>query len=171
MRAHHEHVAQRGGLRVGRVGGVEQAEVLLRGVGQQVEEGGAGLVLGIDLFGLLHHLERLVIAAGGHAGRAALAEIADEDGEDAAGAGSLALRRGEDGVDLLIGHRHLVDDVVELRLGFGGEAVDADSVTSRMIVGSGVPVLISASMRGAGLLLDLGQACRASWRARRGRPT
>ncbi len=81
-------------------------------------------MLGIDLFGLLHHLERLVIAAGGDAGRAALAEIADEDGEDAAGAGRLALRRREDGIDLLIGHRHLVDDVEELRLRFGGEAVD-----------------------------------------------
>ena len=36
--ADHEHVAQGRGLGVGRVGGVEEAEVLLRGVGQQVEE-------------------------------------------------------------------------------------------------------------------------------------
>ena len=83
--AHHEHVAQRCGLRVGRIRGVEKAEVLLRSVGQQVEEGGAGFVLGVDVFGLLHHLQRLVIAAGGDAGRAAFAQIADEDGEDAAG--------------------------------------------------------------------------------------
>ena len=122
--AHHQHVAQRRGLGVGRVGGVEQAEVLLRGVGQQVKEGGAGFVLGVDFLGFLHHAERLVIAAGRDAGGAALAEIADEDGEDAAGAGRLALGRGEDGVDLLIGHRHLVDDVEELLLGFGGEAVN-----------------------------------------------
>ena len=123
--ADHEHVAQGGGLRVRRVGGVEEAEELLRGVGQQVEEGGAGLVLGVDLFGFLHHLERLVIAAGGDAGRAALAEIADEDGEDAAGAGGLALGRGEDGVDLLIGHRHLVDDAKNCGLASVGESVDA----------------------------------------------
>ena len=38
--------------------------------------------------------------------------------------GALALRRREDGVDLLISHRHLVNDRVELRLGFGREAVD-----------------------------------------------
>ena len=50
--ADHQHVAQGRGLRVGRVGGVEEAEKLLRGVGQQIEEGGAGLVLGVDLFGL-----------------------------------------------------------------------------------------------------------------------
>ena len=122
--ADHQHVAQGGGLGVGRVGGVEEAEILLRGVGQQVEEGGAGFVLGVDLFGFLHHPEGVVIAAGGDAGRAAFAEIGDKDGEDAAGAGRLALGRGEDGVDLLVGHRDLVDDVEELRLGFGREAVD-----------------------------------------------
>ncbi len=71
-----------------------------------------------------NHLEGVVIAAGGDAGCAAFAEIADEDGEDAAGAGGLALRRGEDGVDLLIGHGHFGDDVEELLLGCGGEAVD-----------------------------------------------
>ena len=49
--ADHQHVAQCRGLRVGGVGGVEQAEVLLRRVGQQIEEGGAGFVLGVDLFG------------------------------------------------------------------------------------------------------------------------
>ncbi len=49
--ADHEHVAQRRGLGVGGVGGVEEAEVLLRGVGQQVEEAGAGFVLGVDFFG------------------------------------------------------------------------------------------------------------------------
>ncbi len=122
--AHHEHVAQRCGLRVRWIGCVEQAEVLLRCVGQQVEEGGAGFVFGVDFGGFLHHLERHVIAASGDAGRAAFAEIADEDGEDAAGAGGLALGRREDGVDLLIGHRHLVDDRVELRLCFGREAID-----------------------------------------------
>ena len=97
-----------------------------------------------------------MIAAGGDAGRASLAEIADEDGEDAAGAGRLALRRGEDGVDLLVGHRHLVDDGEELRLGFGGEAVDglgdfADDLGQRR---AGLHFGDHAL---AGLLLDLGQ--------------
>ena len=103
---------------------VVEAEELLRGVGQQIEEVRAGLVLGVDLFGLLHHLERLVVAAGRDAGRAALAQIADKNGEDAARAGRFALRRGEDGVHLLVGHRNLVEDGEELLLGLGGEAVD-----------------------------------------------
>ena len=82
--ADHQHVAQGRGLGVGRVGGVEEAEILLRGVGQQIEEAGAGLVLGVDFFGFGNHAEGVVIAAGGDAGGAALAEVADEDGEDAA---------------------------------------------------------------------------------------
>ena len=85
--AHHEHVAQRRGLRVRRIGAVIQAQVLLRGVGQQIEEVRAGLVLGVHLFGLLHHLQRLVVAAGRDAGRAAFAQIAHENGKDAARAG------------------------------------------------------------------------------------
>ena len=59
------------------IGAVVEAEVLLRSVGQQVEEGRAGFVLGVHLFGLLHHLQRLVIAAGRDAGRAALAQVAE----------------------------------------------------------------------------------------------
>ena len=51
--ADHEHVAQRRGLGVGGVGGVEEAEILLRSVGEQVEEVGAGFVLGVDFFGFL----------------------------------------------------------------------------------------------------------------------
>ena len=87
-----------------------------------------------------------MVAAGGDAGRAALAEIADEDGEDAAGAGGLALGRGEDGVHLLVGHGNLVDDVENCALAFG-EKPSTASVTSRRMAGSGVPVFISASMR------------------------
>ena len=79
--AHHQHVAQRRRLRVLRPRVVVEAEVFLRRVGQQVEERGAGFVLGVDLFGLLHHPQRLVLAAGGHARRAALAEVGDEDRE------------------------------------------------------------------------------------------
>ena len=71
-------------------------------------------------------------------------------------AGRLALRRREDGVDLLIGHRHLVDDGVELRLGFGGEAVDglghfANDLRQRR---AGLHLGDHAL---AGLLLDLGK--------------
>ena len=82
--AHHQHVAQRSGLRVSRVGCVEQAKKLLRGIGQQIQEARAGLVFGIHLFGLCNHPQRVVIAAGRDAGRAALAQIADKDREDAA---------------------------------------------------------------------------------------
>ncbi len=85
--AHHQHVAQRGGLRVLRARVVVEAQVLLRRVGQQVQERGAGLVLRVDVLGFLHHLQRLVVAAGRDAGRAALAEVRHEDREDAAAAG------------------------------------------------------------------------------------
>ena len=122
--ADHQHIAQRGGLGVGGIGGVVEAEILLRSVRQQVEEAGAGFVLGVDFFGFRNHAERVVVAAGGDAGGAAFAEIGDEDGEDAAGAGSFALGRGEDGVDLLIGHGDFGDDVEELLLGLRGESVD-----------------------------------------------
>ena len=71
--ANHEHVAQRGGLRVGRIGGVEESEKLLRCVGQQIEEAGSGHVLGVDFFSLRNHFEGVVVAAGGDAGGASLA--------------------------------------------------------------------------------------------------
>jgi len=90
--ADHEHVAQGGGFGVGRVGGVEEAEVLLRGVGEQVKEAGSGGVLGVDQLGLSDHAQGVVVAAGRDAGGAALAKVGDEDGEDAAGAGGFALR-------------------------------------------------------------------------------
>ena len=45
--------------------------------GSRSRKARAGFVLGVHLFGLLHHLQRLVIAAGRDAGRAALAQIAD----------------------------------------------------------------------------------------------
>ena len=111
---HHQHVAQRGGLGVLRPRVVVEAEVLLRRVGQQVEERGAGFVLGVDLFGLLHHPQRLVLAARRDARRAAFAEVRHEDREDAARARALLLRRREDRVRLLVRHRHLVDDAEEL---------------------------------------------------------
>ena len=53
--ADHQHISQRRGLGVGGVGRVEEAEVLLRSVGQQVEEVSAGHVFGVDLFGLGDH--------------------------------------------------------------------------------------------------------------------
>ena len=53
--ADHEHVAQGRGLGVGGIGGVVEAEELLRSVRQQVEEAGAGFVLGVDFFGFRHH--------------------------------------------------------------------------------------------------------------------
>ena len=81
---HHQHVAQRRGLRILRPRVVVEAEILLRRVGQQVEERGAAFVLGVDLLGFLHHPQRLVLAAGRDARRAPLAEVRDEDREDAA---------------------------------------------------------------------------------------
>src|SRR6185503_18906360 len=91
---------------------------------QQIEERGAAFMLGIDFLGLLHHAKRLVLAAGGDARRASLAEIRDEDRKYAARTWALLLRRREDGVRLLIRHRHLVDDVEELLLRLRREAVD-----------------------------------------------
>ena len=122
--AHHQHVAQRRGFGILRPRVVVEAEILLRGVGQQVEERGARFVLGVDLFGFLHHLQRLVFAAGRHAGRAPFAQVRHEDGEDATRAGSLLLRRREDGVRLLIRQRHPVENIEELAFGFRREPVD-----------------------------------------------
>ena len=154
--ADHEHVAEGRGLGVGGVGGVEEAEVLLRSVGQQVEEAGACFVLGVDFFSLLHHAERVVIAAGSDAGCAAFAEIADEDAEDAAGAGRFTLWRGENGVHLLIGHRDFGDDVEELLLGLLREAGDriGDVTEDGGQRSSGFDFGIHAL---AGLLLDFGK--------------
>ena len=81
-------------------------------------------MLRVHLLGLLHHPQRLVLAARRHAGRASLAQVRNEDREDAARAGAPFLRRREDRIRLLISHRHLVDDVEELALGLGREAVD-----------------------------------------------
>ena len=156
--AHHEHIAQRGGLGVGGIGGVVEAEVLLRGVGQQIEEGGAGLVLGVDLLGLRNHFEGIVVAAGGDAGRAALAEIADKNGEDAAGAGGFALGRREDRRDLLIGHGNFVEECQRTAALALAEKPSTESVTSRRIVCSGVPVFVSATMRWRACLSISGRA-------------
>ena len=114
---------KRGGLGVGRIGRVVEAEELLRCVRQQVKEVSAGGVFGVDLFGFRNHLERHMVTAGGDAGRAALAEVGDKDGKDAACAGGFALRRGEDGGDLLVGHGDFVENGEELLLCMGGEAV------------------------------------------------
>jgi len=66
------NIAQRGCLGVGGIGGVVEAEELLRSVGQQIKEVGASGVFGVDLFGFRNHLERHVVTAGGDAGRASL---------------------------------------------------------------------------------------------------
>ena len=121
--AHHQHVAQSRGLGILRVRIAVESQKLLRRVGQQIEERRAGLVFGVDLFGLVHHLQRLVVAASGDTRGTAFAQVGDEDGEDAARPRLLALRSGEDGVDLLVGHGNFVDDGEELALGLGREAV------------------------------------------------
>ena len=113
-------------------------------------------MLGVYVFGFRDHPQSLVIAAGGDAGGAALAKIGDEDGEDAAGAGRLALRRGEDGVHLLVGHGNFFEDGEELELGFRGEAVNRfrDFAENGGQRGSGLCV---GNHSLAGLALDLGQ--------------
>ena len=99
--ANHEQIAQRGRLRFRGIGRIEEAEILLRGIGQQIEESRASLVLGIYGFRLRDHAERIVIAAGGYAGSAALAQIGDEDGDDAAGKLGL-LRSGDEKIALTL---------------------------------------------------------------------
>ena len=71
------------------------------------------------------HPERVVVAAGGDARRAALAQVRDEDGEDAAAARALPFGRLEDGVHARVRQGLLLDDIEELRLGGLREAVDA----------------------------------------------
>ncbi len=64
-----------------------------------------------------------MVAARGDARRASFAQVGNEDGENAAAAGSLSFRRGKDGIGLLVGHRNFVDDGKELALGFVRESV------------------------------------------------
>ena len=136
--------------------GVEEPEVLGRGVGQQVQEGRPRLVLGVHLLRLLHHLEGLVVAAGGDAGRAALAEVGDEDGEDPAAARALPLRGGEDGVGLGVGHGHPVEDGQELVLGRLGEAVHlVHDLAEDLGQGRARLVLHRVPHEGMGALVDL----------------
>ena len=73
--AHHQHVAERCRLGILRTGVVVEAEIFLRRVGEQVEERRAALMLGVDVLRLLHHAKRLMLAAGGDAGRASLAQV------------------------------------------------------------------------------------------------
>ena len=121
--AHHEHVAQGCGLRILRTGVVVEAEILLRRIRQQIQEGRPALVLGVDFLGFLHHAQRIVLATRRDTGRASLAEIRHEDGEDTAAAWLLLLWRREDRVRLLERHRDLVEDVEELRLGAFRETI------------------------------------------------
>ena len=140
--AHHQHVAQRRGLRILRPAVDVEAQVLLRRVRQQIEERGAGFVLRVHVLGFLHHPQRLMLAARGDAGGAALTEVRDEDREDAAAARRLLLGRREDRVGLLIGHRHAIEDVEELALGLRRESVNLvgdlpDDLLHRRRVASG----------------------------------
>ncbi len=156
--AHHQHVAQGGGLGVLRPGVVVEPEVLLRRVRQQIQERGAAFVLGVHLLGLLNHPQRLVVAAGGDARGAALAQIRNEDREDPAASRALLLRRRENRVDLLIGHGHLGDDGEELALGLGRETVQlARDLLDDVRQEQGRLRLHPFPHEVAGALFDLGQ--------------
>jgi hypothetical protein len=74
------------------IGAVVEAQELLRGVGQQIQEA-VPVVCSAFTSRFPHHLQGLVVAASGDAGRAALAQIADKNREDAASSGDL--RSGE----------------------------------------------------------------------------
>ena len=81
-------------------------------------------MLRVHVLGLLHHPQRLMLAAGRDARRAPLAEVRHENREDAAPARTLLLGRRENRVRLLVGHRHFLEDVEQLTLGFRRESVD-----------------------------------------------
>ena len=120
---HHQQIAQGGGLGVLRVRIVVEAQIFLRSVRQEVQECGSGLMLGVDVLGLLHHAQRLVIAASGHARGASFAEVGNENGKDAAASRGLPLRSGKDRVDLLEGHRNFLNNGEELAFRLVGESV------------------------------------------------
>ena len=80
-------------------------------------------MLGVHLFGFLHHLQRHVLAARRHARRAAFAQVGHEDGEHPARSGSPFFRRRENRVRFLIRQRHLIQNLKELVLGLLREPV------------------------------------------------
>src|SRR5208283_3924253 len=96
-----------------------EAQVFLRRIRQKIQEASASLVVGVDLFGFVDHLQRLVVAAGGNARGTAFAQVGYKDGEDATRPRLLSLRSRKDGVDLQVGHGNFVDDGEELALGLG----------------------------------------------------
>src|SRR3974377_936760 len=100
-----------------------QPEILLRSIGKRSQKRGSRLVFGIDRFRLLHHLERLVIATRSHTSGTSLAQIGDEDRKDSAVPRIPSLRRREDCIHFLKGHRNLIDDGKEFSLGLFGESV------------------------------------------------
>ena len=81
-------------------------------------------MLCVDCLRFEHHLKRCVVAAGRHAGSAALAQIGNEDGKNSSVSGMLSLGSREDRVRLLKRHRHLVEDGKKLLLGLLGESAE-----------------------------------------------
>ena len=117
---------------------VVQAEKLLARVRQQSAEDLRGGQFGVELRRLAGHPQGVVVAANLHALAAALAEVADENGEDAAVAGALFLDAAEDGGDVVVGQRQLIDDLGELAarlLGNRGELIHlgAEDVLERLL--------------------------------------
>ena len=117
---------------------VVQAEEFLARVRQQPAEHLRGGQLGVEFRSLAGHPQCVVIAADLHALAAALAEVADKNGEQSAVAGVLFLDTAEDGGDVVVGQRQLVDDIGELAtrlFGNGGELGDlrAKDVLERLL--------------------------------------
>jgi hypothetical protein len=91
----HEVIAERGLAGVRGVAVVVEAEEFLRSflrsIRQQPREHLRGGQLRVEVLGFACHAQRIVIAADLDAFAAAFAQIGDEDGEQAAGAGRLGL--------------------------------------------------------------------------------
>ena len=111
--SHHQVVLEVGDVGADRVVGIEPPQVLAGGVGEEVEEIGAADVVGVQLCGLLSHLERFV-GAFHHTLGAPLAQIRDHDGEQSACALFFPLQRPEDGGGLVEGEGNPLKELHEL---------------------------------------------------------
>ena len=135
---HHEVVAQGGLAGVLRRVVVVQAKEFLARVRQQPAEDLRGGQFGVEFRRFAGHAQRVVVAADLHAFAAALAEVADEYGEDTAVAGFLFLNTAKDRGDVIVREGQLVNDVGELAaclLGDGGELIDlgTEDVLERLL--------------------------------------
>src|SRR3954470_23232236 len=93
---------------------VVKSEEFLRRIWEEPRENLCGRQVRVEVFGLGCHAQRIVVTANLDAFAATFAKVAHEDREKPASAGSLLFQGTENGRDIRIGQRQLLDDSNEL---------------------------------------------------------